>query len=162
MCLASIFSCSECCTAFFHVLAFIIIIVCIVIMSITVSDFNNNAISDKIEINMKKELQEFDNQTGGTLWSFIQQDLQCCGVFNSSDWLDNKYYANGTVPDSCCKNVSSSCGETAGPDDIFPDGCLFLFEDQIFSYFWLVVMLLSCLCVIGGLLICSCCFQVCG
>ena len=161
MCLASIVRCYPCCRAFFHIIAFIIIFVCIIIMSLTVHNFDDKAINDKIENNMKKELQAFENKTEGSIWSFIQQDLQCCGIFNSSDWQENIHYANGSVPDSCCKNVTSSCGEIAGPEDIYPNGCLLLFEDQIFSSFWLVVVLLSSLCVIGGLVICSCCCQVC-
>ena len=162
MCLASICSCVSACTAFFHIIAFIIILVCIVIMSITLHDFNNEAIKDKIESNMKIELKSFDNSTTEkNIWSFIQQDLHCCGISNSSDWLENNYYANGSVPDSCCKNITNNCGESAGPDEIFQDGCLLLFEGQVFSHFWMVVVLLTALCIVGAVVACSCCFQIC-
>eukprot|EP00092_Neocalanus_flemingeri_P100385 GFUD01128209.1.p1 GENE.GFUD01128209.1~~GFUD01128209.1.p1 ORF type:complete len:113 (-),score=25.10 GFUD01128209.1:36-332(-) len=78
-------------------------------MSITINDFNNEAITDKIEENMRSELKTFDNKTVENIWSFIQQDLHCCGITNSSDWQENSHYASGAVPDSCCMNVTNFC-----------------------------------------------------
>ena len=153
MCLASICSCNSVCTAFFHFVAFIIIFVCIVIMSMSLNDFNNKEINNKIELNMREELRYFDpNKTSDNIWSLIQQDLECCGLSNSSDWQESTYYSEGTVPDSCCKNFTKTCGEFAGKEDLYQDGCLELFEDQVFSYFWVVVMLLT-VCTIIGLLL---------
>eukprot|EP00092_Neocalanus_flemingeri_P021548 GFUD01023370.1.p1 GENE.GFUD01023370.1~~GFUD01023370.1.p1 ORF type:complete len:269 (-),score=30.29 GFUD01023370.1:93-899(-) len=161
MCMASICCFSTICTGFFHFITFIIILVCIIIMSITINDFNNEAITDKIEENMRSELKTFDNKTVEIIWSFIQQGLHCCGITNSSDWQENSHYASGTVPDSCCKNVTNLCGETARSVDLFQHGCLHLFGQQVFSHFWMVVMLLSGFCIINGLVVCSCCFQTC-
>jgi len=163
MCLASLCSCNSVCTTLFHVVSFIIIIVCIVIMSVSINNFSTKAINHKIELNMREEIKYFDpKKASDNLWSLIQQDLQCCGLTNGSDWKENTFYAGGAaVPDSCCKNVTKNCGETADPEDLFQDGCLPLFEDQVFSYFWVVVMAVTIFSIIGLLLVCSCCFQIC-
>ncbi|XP_016085442.1 CD63 antigen-like [Sinocyclocheilus grahami] len=56
----------------------------------------------------------------------IQQDFKCCGRNSSIDWLNSKFLAPNSVPDSCCKNVTQNCGEGAIRDTskIYMDGCL--------------------------------------
>ena len=157
MCLSSLCICIPCFTAFFHFIAFILLIVCIVMMSITVNHFKNEASPNNIEEKMNLELEAFDNKSARSIWTLIQQDLKCCGISNSSDWQENPLYAKGSVPDSCCKIVTNLCGKTAEPDDLFSAGCLGLFVDQVPSYLWLVVLFLAGLCIIVCLVICSCC-----
>ncbi|KAM6977573.1 CD63 antigen [Aplochiton taeniatus] len=39
----------------------------------------------------------------------LQEDLKCCGIHNSSDWVHFKPDSD-SVPDSCCVNVTTGCG----------------------------------------------------
>jgi len=39
----------------------------------------------------------------------LQEDLKCCGVNSSADWKNFRPGGN-SVPDSCCVNVTASCG----------------------------------------------------
>lgn len=54
----------------------------------------------------------------------IQEDLKCCGVVNSTDWVDFKP-DHTSVPDSCCINVTDTCGKGAINDGkkIYLTGC---------------------------------------
>ncbi|XP_016428885.1 CD63 antigen-like, partial [Sinocyclocheilus rhinocerous] len=56
----------------------------------------------------------------------IQQDYKCCGRNSSIDWLNSKFLAPNSVPDSCCKNVTENCGKGAIRDTskIYTNGCL--------------------------------------
>ena len=36
-------------------------------------------------------------------WDLVQQNLQCCGVRNYTDWRYIDGWKDGRVPDSCCK-----------------------------------------------------------
>ena len=50
-------------------------------------------------------------------WDFIQQNLQCCGVHNHSEWFH--YLGKLQLPDSCCLSKNSDCGRTAISDGNF-------------------------------------------
>ncbi|XP_053538426.1 CD63 antigen-like [Ictalurus punctatus] len=54
----------------------------------------------------------------------LQEELKCCGAVNSSDWMFFKPDKN-SIPDSCCKNVSTNCGAGALNDahKIYIEGC---------------------------------------
>ncbi|MEQ2277104.1 hypothetical protein XENORESO_019814, partial [Xenotaenia resolanae] len=56
-----------------------------------------------------------------------QQELQCCGVSNYTDWLDT-FWFNQTggklVPRSCCNATFHSCtGSVEQPWQLYPQGC---------------------------------------
>merc|ERR1719498_670237 len=54
----------------------------------------------------------------------MQEDLECCGVTNTSDW--RSFTAEGnSVPDSCCVNVTKDCGIGAmsDPVKVHQQGC---------------------------------------
>ncbi|XP_059384143.1 CD63 antigen-like [Carassius carassius] len=55
----------------------------------------------------------------------IQRDLKCCGRNSSSDWMNSKFLAANSVPDSCCKNITRDCGKGAlqQTTKIYTDGC---------------------------------------
>ncbi|XP_041654858.1 CD63 antigen [Cheilinus undulatus] len=54
----------------------------------------------------------------------LQEDLKCCGVNSSTDWK-NIFPEKNTVPDSCCKNVTTNCGVGAmtDPNKVYQEGC---------------------------------------
>jgi len=66
-------------------------------------------------------------------WDYVQQELECCGVNNFTDW--GKVLGEGRVPDSCCKVQSTGCGNAGNlttsiltskflTSSIFTTGCL--------------------------------------
>ena len=58
----------------------------------------------------------------------LQTTVGCCGAnsfqdWRRSDWWDSPGRAANTVPDSCCKSVSSGCGVRDHPSNIYYTGC---------------------------------------
>ncbi|OQV12628.1 putative Tetraspanin-11 [Hypsibius exemplaris] len=64
----------------------------------------------------------------------LQNSVGCCGSVFFDDWAasawaedtaviarKNEHYT--VVPDSCCKNVTTSCGAVSHPSNIYYDGC---------------------------------------
>ena len=70
-----------------------------------------------------------------SIWDNIQQKLECCGVKDPSDWQDNTFYRNGTVPDSCCKVETPKCGQNYRSEAIFQDGCITDMMNEVTVYF---------------------------
>ena len=153
MCLSSFCGCETCIGQWFLLIIFILIITSIVFLSIIVNDLRNGK---TMENNMKSELKLFDD-TDNSILARMQQDLHCCGILNSSDWQENTLFTNGSVPDSCCRNVTIKCGISAQPGQIFHDGCLALAQDYVRLRI-LALLLLAILCVIVVLRIGSSCF----
>lgn len=56
-------------------------------------------------------------------WDQTQQELNCCGVNNSSDWQP-------LIPDSCCVHFYDGCAQIAQPL-LHQIGCVQSFEDWI-------------------------------
>ncbi|XP_040214248.1 CD63 antigen-like [Rana temporaria] len=60
----------------------------------------------------------------------VQQQFQCCGARNFTDWFKvnttSSGVSSGSVPSSCCKTVQLKCGENAGErsDRIYTQGCV--------------------------------------
>ncbi|XP_047201817.1 tetraspanin 37 isoform X3 [Girardinichthys multiradiatus] len=56
-----------------------------------------------------------------------QQELQCCGVSNYTDWLDTSWFnqtGGKLVPRSCCNATFHSCtGSVEQPWQLYPQGC---------------------------------------
>ena len=40
-------------------------------------------------------------------WNYVQQELQCCGIVNSTDWTD----VSVKTPASCCASNKPSCSQ---------------------------------------------------
>jgi len=67
-------------------------------------------------------------------WDATQQEFNCCGANNFTDW---KTVLNGSVPDSCCINVSAGCGKgwsskkqaANASSVIYTEGCIESVED---------------------------------
>ena len=75
----------------------------------------------------------------------LQQDFQCCGVMQATDW-QQKIAGNLSVPDSCCREVAVSCGRDALLDlaRIYRRGCAEpIFAQMNQSYRILIGMLIT-------------------
>ena len=59
-----------------------------------------------IKINMVKGLDNYgvnDHEGITNTWDAVQEQLECCGVNNYTDWMQTSKFTSGGVPDSCCK-----------------------------------------------------------
>ncbi|KAL4655604.1 CD63 antigen-like [Arapaima gigas] len=85
----------------------------------------------KVNEKLVDGLQDMISQYNSSTYGFrkavdkMQEYLKCCGANSSSDWA-NYTLDHQSVPDSCCKNLTSHCGIDAIYDDskIYQKGCL--------------------------------------
>ena len=59
-----------------------------------------------LETNMEKALVDYgaeDHEGITNTWDAVQEELECCGVTNFTDWRQTGRFQSGGVPDSCCK-----------------------------------------------------------
>ncbi|NXG08487.1 TSN3 protein, partial [Sakesphorus luctuosus] len=65
----------------------------------------------------------------------MQRKMQCCGVYNYTDWLKattTSWHLPVCVPESCCKEKYSHCrGHLGHLEQLSQDGCLKKLEDQL-------------------------------
>ncbi|XP_027710807.1 CD63 antigen [Vombatus ursinus] len=54
----------------------------------------------------------------------LQEGFKCCGAMNYTDWEQVPQIPKNRVPDSCCINVTQSCGTNFKPSDINQEGCV--------------------------------------
>lgn len=93
----------------------------------------------------------------------LQKEYRCCGAVNFEDWKYSRWLKsnpklNNTVPDSCCRTESKSCGIRNHPSNIFSEGCIFKLEAKIKEHLILLgaVGLGICLVQVFGLVISGC------
>ena len=64
-------------------------------------------LTEAIETNMVDGMDNYGKDGYGGVtetWDFVQQELDCCGVSNYTDWWEWGLEGwKGRVPDSCCK-----------------------------------------------------------
>ncbi|KAJ8417337.1 hypothetical protein AAFF_G00285640 [Aldrovandia affinis] len=88
----------------------------------------------KVEDEVNRSIQKVYNEYNGTntdapsrAIDYVQRQLHCCGIHNSSDWRNTRWFKesrNNSVPVSCCKpNFASCTGSLARPGDLYPEGC---------------------------------------
>ncbi|KAM8934467.1 CD63 antigen-like [Pelodytes ibericus] len=64
----------------------------------------------------------------------LQQEFQCCGANNFTDWYNSTSTLSATsVPRSCCKNVQPKCGADplVNVDKIYQEGCVLKLKSWI-------------------------------
>lgn len=59
----------------------------------------------------------------------LQENEMCCGCYNFTDWRDSLFTKGNTsiVPDSCCKEPHRHCGENFDVNNIYTQGCYWVF-----------------------------------
>ncbi|KAF5895014.1 CD63 antigen, partial [Clarias magur] len=114
-------------TTFAVLLSFIIIIE--IGIAITAYVFRGQ-LKTIVEGGMNKMIKNYTNPDIQKNVDKLQHKLKCCGSVNASDWINYKPDKN-SVPDSCCKNQTQSCGAGALKDSskIFNQGCATVVED---------------------------------
>jgi len=92
-----------------------------------VISFSSGDIFNPLMYNMWTALtnyRESSSDASKVAWDRLQQSSSCCGVDNFLDWQKNRYYYNGSVPDSCCIVQQSGCGTLGLDRRIYTTGCL--------------------------------------
>ncbi|KAM9445773.1 CD63 antigen [Clarias gariepinus] len=117
-------------TTFAVLLSFIIIIE--IGIAITAYVFRGQ-LKILVEDGMKEMIKDYNNNTETQKnVDILQKELKCCGSVNASDWINYKP-DHASVPDSCCRNMTTSCGAGAIKDTkkIFDVGCAKVVEEDL-------------------------------
>lgn len=66
---------------------------------------------------------DHDNLRAG--WKFMQENLQCCGVYNYTDWYNIRAWPDKReVPLECCKTNTTDCNTEGNASLWHQKGCL--------------------------------------
>jgi len=93
-------------------------------------------LSDKVDEvigkGLKATMRDYQNSTETKdLWDTMQQQFECCGATNSTDWFD--VLGPDTLPPSCCPGFKPGEGQVCLTNDVktFSSPCLKPLEDYI-------------------------------
>ncbi|KAG7156996.1 CD151 antigen-like [Homarus americanus] len=96
----------------------------------------------------------------------MQMEYHCCGALTFSQWRDSLWLhdnpdLNNSVPDSCCKTPSPYCGVRDHPSNIWYNGCIHQFEDELGRHLLILgaVGCGICLIQVFGMIL-SCCLYI--
>ncbi|KAF0298603.1 CD63 antigen [Amphibalanus amphitrite] len=95
-----------------------------------------------LNTNMPATMQNYgqDGYAGVTrTWDGVQMALDCCGIFNYTNWANTSYGAYGDrVPDTCCRIFSVGCGAgvailpaSEAAHTIHTAGCLYKLQEEM-------------------------------
>lgn len=67
---------------------------------------------------------------------YVQENLQCCGVTNYTDWFTTPWGVAhpGRVPTSCCEDRNCTSMNEFDTSKIFDSGCMLLLKDKFNTY----------------------------
>nr|XP_056704870.1 tetraspanin-36-like [Euleptes europaea] len=98
---------------------------------------------------LQQVFKEYDgNNSQSHMVDYLQNELQCCGVSNYTDWIGSTWYnttGNNSIPISCCKQAfKKNCtGRVSELQYLNTEGCadqmIFAIE-SVLSYAMLVVL----------------------
>ncbi|KAG8456830.1 hypothetical protein GDO86_002568 [Hymenochirus boettgeri] len=91
-------------------------------------------INPELEKNMNNLFMGYDGKTvESSFVDFIQEQLECCGRKNYTDWEETDFYkSNQSLPLSCCRKNSPDCNpNVAQIKDINTEACETKLEDLI-------------------------------
>ncbi|KAK5914486.1 hypothetical protein CgunFtcFv8_008925 [Champsocephalus gunnari] len=73
--------------------------------------------------NIRKDYGKDPDVTG--LWNSTMNTLQCCGFYNSSDFVNSPYYDKygQLFPPQCCPGLVGPCNQTVADSDTTITGC---------------------------------------
>lgn len=87
-----------------------------------------------VDNGLKEAIDKYDYD--GSVWQnqidYLQKELHCCGIYNSSDWGNaKKWNRTDVLPKSCCKpDLKHNCSNSTKSHDHFTKGCVTLLEDK--------------------------------
>jgi len=89
-----------------------------------------NRAGEVIDEKMKETMFQYSKNESEIVkaWDTLQRGFECCGVQNTTDWLDK---LNNTVPMYCCSEVYGIANVSycnVNSPNLFQEGCLIKFE----------------------------------
>ncbi|XP_013871689.1 CD63 antigen [Austrofundulus limnaeus] len=119
-----------------------------------------NKISKVVQDSLTDMINKYGNSSKETQDAVdkLQETWKCCGVNSSSDWK-NFSPDGGTVPDSCCLNVTKNCGKGTMTDasKVYQKGCHDVLETFIRNNIqWVIIaaVVIAVLQVLGVVFAC--------
>ncbi|XP_062984774.1 tetraspanin-36-like [Elgaria multicarinata webbii] len=112
---------------------------------------------------MLQALRAYDGKTeDSNVFGYLQQELQCCGVQNYTDWIGTRWFnttGNNSVPVSCCKQslVKNCTGQLSKPQFLNTQGCEEKVEaglQSVLTYALLVILGFAIIKFLGMLSVC--------
>lgn len=74
-------------------------------------------IDGSFRTDVKEALENYKiNASETRVWDHLQQEFECCGLNNYSDWYGQGDFDNHSLPDSCCFLFTLGCGQGIGPN----------------------------------------------
>ncbi|XP_007429373.2 tetraspanin-36-like, partial [Python bivittatus] len=146
---------------------FLVIILLIFIAemaSIVLGFIYKGKIKTELHEPMSKSFAAYNGKTEDShLVDLLQQELQCCGVYNYTDWKGTQWFnatGNHTVPMSCCKQglaMKNCTGRLSEPWFLNTQGCEVVVElvlNSLLNYALLVVLAFAIVKLFGMVGIC--------
>lgn len=89
------------------------------------------AISKTVTDGMETSIAKYEEKSIQSAWDFIQEQFSCCGASNATEWFD--HFQKKQVPDSCCKQRTTDCGQIKDNDwsGINTEPCLTSLQDVV-------------------------------
>ncbi|KAM4809913.1 tetraspanin-3-like isoform 1-T1 [Rhinophrynus dorsalis] len=139
---------NRCCQGTFMYL--IVVLVCLEASGAVLAFVYKNRMDYELKP-MLNAFEQYNDSKSETAVNKIQQQLQCCGLQNYSDWTNTSWYnkSGHFVPKTCCNVVFSSCsGNITESSEFYHEGC-FVKLHQKLSYFmtWLFWAFIAVICV---------------
>ncbi|XP_056653945.1 CD63 antigen [Monodelphis domestica] len=82
-------------------------------------------VKSEFEAGFRDQMKEYEkNNATAQFLDELQEEFNCCGAANYTDWEHIPLTPKNRVPDSCCVNVTLGCGSGFKPSDINQKGCV--------------------------------------
>ncbi|MCI4380897.1 hypothetical protein PGIGA_G00245300 [Pangasianodon gigas] len=115
-------------------------------------------ISGDLEKPMNEVFKKYDGKNSESqAVDYLQTQLECCGVYNYTDWLKWQFFIqNHTLPLSCCKANTTTC-RIEHPELLNKSGCETKLEQllqRVLIYAMLVILGFAIIKFLGMLSVC--------
>lgn len=149
---------SKCGLGFFLIVVLVIFVA--EVAAVVCGFLYSRRIKGSLEQSMSLTFSKYDGSSAEShAVDALQTQFQCCGVKNYTDWSNTTWYSkqNQTVPESCCKNVTSCPKTLDQPGFLNTQGCEPRLEkaiQDVLSYGLLVILGIAIIKFIGMISIC--------
>ncbi|XP_021571171.1 CD63 antigen isoform X2 [Carlito syrichta] len=85
-----------------------------------------DTVKSEFNKDFRQQMQKYagNNKTAAAILDGLQQEFNCCGAANYTDWESIPSMGKNRVPDSCCINVTAGCGVNFREKEIHKEGCV--------------------------------------
>ncbi|KAM4839000.1 CD63 antigen [Urocitellus parryii] len=120
--------CGACKENYCLMMTFAIFLTLIMLVEVAVA-IAGYVFKDKVKTefnkNFQQQMQNYPKNNGtASLLDKMQEEFNCCGAANYTDWENIPGMGKDRVPDSCCINVTARCGTDFDLRAINTQGCV--------------------------------------